>query len=295
LLYFAYGSNLDVEDWERFCYRNGFRADCIKAIDKAFLPDHELVFNVYSSTRGGGALNIHRRPGACVYGALFEVSEEGWRALDFKEGVSERVYQRIPCTVLRPDGSVQEAVTYSVVPESESHFMEPTSDYFDAVHRGLVRFDHEADSFFHAARGDSFPNSLLGVFVYGTLLSGESRSWVIESSVLLDLSTASTSGVLYETELDYPMLDIKANEDADKIEGELIFFQDLATTLAQLDKVEGFLDFGSSRNEYDRSLITVETFDGKKTLAWSYVAGDMSITTKRIYSGSWRLKTSQAH
>jgi len=131
--------------------------------------------------------------------------------------------------------------------------------------------------------------------VYGTLLSGESRSWVIESSVLLDLSTASTSGVLYETELDYPMLDIKANEDADKIEGELIFFQDLATTLAQLDKVEGFLDFGSSRNEYDRSLITVETSDGKKTLAWSYVAGDMSITTQRIYSGSWRLKTSQAH
>ena len=58
MMYFAYGSNLDDEDWGRFCKKNDLSVDGIVPIGPAILPDHELVFNVYSNTRGGGALNI---------------------------------------------------------------------------------------------------------------------------------------------------------------------------------------------------------------------------------------------
>ena len=41
MMYFAYGSNLDDEDWGRFCKKNDLSVDGIVPVGPAILPDHE--------------------------------------------------------------------------------------------------------------------------------------------------------------------------------------------------------------------------------------------------------------
>ncbi|MDA0237360.1 MAG: gamma-glutamylcyclotransferase [Proteobacteria bacterium] len=288
MLYFAYGSNLDDEDWRHFCIKHSLPADCIRPVGPAFLPDHDLVFDVFLQARGGGALNIKARLGGYVCGALFEVGDFGWRALDLKEGVSDRVYQRASKYILQPNGSPVLALTYEVTPESQCHFVEPTSAYFEVVQRGLRRFNFSDLQLSQAAVGERVPDSMVGVFAYGTLLSGESRHWIIESLNALKPKDASSRGSLLATEFDYPMLHLYGKDSDQDIPGELIFFPDLSAAIRQLDKVEGFSSFGSIGNEYDRALVTVMPTGEDPTLAWCYVAGDLGITTHAIEGGSWR-------
>ena len=57
--YFAYGSNLNGKDWDSFISRNNLKSDSIIARPGIFfLPDHELNFSAYSSTRKGGVLDV---------------------------------------------------------------------------------------------------------------------------------------------------------------------------------------------------------------------------------------------
>ena len=286
MLYFAYGSNLDDEDWGNFCIKNSLPADCIKPIGPAFLPDHELAFDVFSQTRGGGALNIKERLGVYVCGALFEVGDLGWRVLDLKEGVSDRVYQRVSKHILQPDGTLVLALTYEVAPESQCHFVEPTSAYFEAVKRGLMRFNFSDLHLIQAAVGARFPDSTVGVFVYGTILSDECRHWVIESLNVLQSKDVSVHGSLLATKFDYPMLHLSRTDSAQAISGVLIFPADLCAAIQRLDKLEGFSIFGSVDNKYDRALVPVTARGEDPILAWCYVAGDLSITTHEIEGGS---------
>ena len=93
-VYFAYGSNLDWQNWSEFCARHGADPHCMKPIEPAFLPDVELVFNYRSVLREGGALNIRPRKGQVVHGMLFEVTDRGWEVLDRKESVAAGCYAR---------------------------------------------------------------------------------------------------------------------------------------------------------------------------------------------------------
>ena len=274
MLYFAYGSNLDDEDWGNFCIKNSLPADCINPIGPAFLPDHELAFDVFSQTRGGGALNIKARLGGYVCGALFEVGDLGWQALDLKEGVSDRVYQRVSKHILQPDGTLVLALTYEVTPQSQCHFVEPTPAYFEAVKRGLMRFNFSDLHLIQAAVGARFPDSTVGVFVYGTILSDECRHWVIESLNVLQSKDAAVRGSLLATEFAYQMLHLSGADSAQDFSGELIFPSDLYAAIRRLDKVEGFSSFGSAVNDYDRVLVTVTPRGEDLIRAWCYVAGD---------------------
>jgi gamma-glutamylcyclotransferase (GGCT)/AIG2-like uncharacterized protein YtfP len=288
MMYFAYGSNLDDEDWSRFCEKHSISADCISPIGPAFLPDHELIFNVYSSTRGGGALNIKEQLGSYICGALFEVGDVGWQALDLKEGVEERVYRRVDKHVLIPNGSSIHAVTYEVLPESQSDFVDPTAAYVQAVRRGLKRFNFSEKRLIAAAADQQFPDAEMGIFTYGTLMSGECHHAKVESLGFVRHMDASANGLLYASEFDYPMMDISENKIQKIIKGELFYFSDLSQTIHTLDRLEGFSGFGVNHNEYNRTLINVTPRDEAQTLAWCYVARDLSAATKEITSGSWK-------
>lgn len=288
MLYFAYGSNLDDEDWGRFCDRNAISPDCITPICPAVLPDHELTFNVYSSTRGGGALNIREQSGSYVCGALFDVGYAGWQALDLKEGVSRRIYQRVNKFVLLPNGSSIYVATYEVFPESQSDFIEPTKLYVQAVQRGLQRFNFSDLHLTQAVNNRPFPDASIGVFTYGTLMSGESSHSKIESLQFDCFTDAAVNGLLHATKFDYPMLEITENKKSRSIAGELFYFSNLSEAIDRLDEVEGFSGFGIAHNEYDRTLLNVKLKNEESTLAWCYVAGNLSIATEEITSGSWR-------
>lgn len=110
-LYFAYGSNLNLVDWQQWCDERGFADATLHPVGIAMMPDYELHFSRYSKRRGGGALNIRPSIGRVVEGVLFKADDITWQALDRKEGAPS-VYEATDVTVLDERGVPVKATTY---------------------------------------------------------------------------------------------------------------------------------------------------------------------------------------
>ena len=287
-LYFAYGSNLDAENWREFCARHSAQPESMRPVGPAMLPDVELVFNYRSVLRPGGALNIRQRKGQFVHGALFEVSEHGWDILDLKESVAAGCYRRITHTAITAGGKTVPVVTYQVTRQRTEGFVPPSDVYTRIVRRGLAAFGLPEHQYEKAATDEIAHKEVDGVFVYGTLMTGESRHSAIVRHEPHELHPAHAPGRLHETSEDYPTLDVH-HDDADAcVRGEFVQFSDTAQVLEALDHVEEFRGYGLHRQEYVRSLLEVDAGRGSRRLAWTYVTGDRSLLGRHIESGCWR-------
>lgn len=293
-LYFAYGSNLDWQNWSEFCARHDADPACIKPIGPASLPDRELVFNYRSVLRAGGALNIRERKGHFVHGALFEVSERGWEILDIKESVAIGCYERVDHVAISHGGRTQPVVTYKVTAQRTEGFVPPCEEYHRIVARGLASFGHPMHQLEAAAADRRAEPEVNGVFVYGTLMRGERHHDVLRRHGPGEVRQARSRGRLHATCEDYPMLDLDAVLDADEpherdhVRGEFVNFPDTAPVLEALDELEDFYSYGHHRNEYVRTLVEVDTDRTGSRLAWTYVAANKAMMRERIESGCWR-------
>ena len=128
--YFAYGSNLDPAHLRRRCPQ-------MRILGAACLSGYALRF-LYPSTSfpGGGAADIVAEPGGEVWGALYELSDSDFAALDDFEDVAESGYRRISVTVVH-DGDEIEAVTYEVVSKLDAE-MAPIAAYAELLASGAV-------------------------------------------------------------------------------------------------------------------------------------------------------------
>ncbi len=286
--YFAYGSNLDREDWARFCARQGADPASICAVGPAVLPDCELAFNYRSAARDGGALNLAPRRGQVVHGVLFEASSEGWAALDTKEGVAAGRYRRSDRRAIVPGGAVVPVTTYEVVRERIESFVAPRPEYVDTVARGLAAHGLPTTQLDAAARGERPPAEVEGFFVYGTLMRGESRFGAIAAHGLSRVLLSRGRGWLHETAGDYPMMDLGAAADEGEVRGEYMGVTALEAAVEALDAVEDFAGYGRPDNEYVRTLVRIDTGEHRPRLAWSYVAWNRQMIGARIPSGCWR-------
>ena len=278
--YFGYGSNLDRQDWERFCDRHGLPAGALQAIGPAWLPDHELVFHYFSTGRGGGALDIRPAIGRAVSGWLYAPTAPGWAALDKKENVGT-AYGRIGCTVIDGVGNEVAAETYQVLPHRIAGFTPPTEEYLAICRRGRSALGLELAALDAAATGRPVPGHD-SLFVYGTLMRGEMRFQYIRKAAPASILLASTTGRLHDHG-EYPGMSL-AGEG--RVHGELVRIDGMSALLPVLDEVEGFAGFGRSGNLYRRSLVAVEAGTAP-VLAWTYVmqrAGGGA----PIESGDWR-------
>ena len=107
ILYFAYGSNLDFEDWSNWCLGNNADPYGLVEVESAFLPDYRLKFHYYSGGRKGGAADIvEAESGNLVPGALFELDDYTLNLMDRKEGVKGGSYQRKQVHVVTLDLSL---------------------------------------------------------------------------------------------------------------------------------------------------------------------------------------------
>ena len=60
--HFGYGSNLDLDDWKKWCDDYGRKSNEMQVEPGIFfLPDYELDFHYKSGSRGGGALDVVER------------------------------------------------------------------------------------------------------------------------------------------------------------------------------------------------------------------------------------------
>lgn len=144
--YFAYGSNMDKEDLDRWCTSRGFPLVKFLSVSPAELDGHRLCFNYFSASRNGGAANIMESDEDHVFGLLIEIEERDLETIRTKEGYPN-FYTEISVDVQRLDGTVvQDVITYKVVKSREepSH-QPPTRDYLSLIIRSARRYNFPAD------------------------------------------------------------------------------------------------------------------------------------------------------
>lgn len=281
MLYFAYGSNLDAENWALWCENKGYDPASIEALGPAWLPDHELVFHYQSRLRRGGALDARPRHGTAIPGALFRVHD--WEGLDAKEGVSGGYYRRIAVTALTADGRAHSATTYRVCDERITRFVAPGPEYREMVTRGLSRFGHGDDGFVAAAGGGSAPPAPTAIFTYGTLMSGERRHDLLATRVRRAHGSAHVVGASLIHIDWYPGLVLS---DGGPVHGELYELEDITATLEELDSYEDFSGYDDESSLYRRSLVSAVTTGGS-ILAWTYIYLGDTDAFPLIPSGRW--------
>jgi gamma-glutamylcyclotransferase (GGCT)/AIG2-like uncharacterized protein YtfP len=286
-LYFAYGSNLNPVDFDDVCEDLGFPTGLMHFRGNAWLPDHELAFSRYAPSREGGVLDVRPCPGQLVPGALFEIHEEGLKALDRKEGVP-RAYERYPVTVLGPRGEHLAVLTYRVVPARAEPYHQPSESYLNIVRDGYMAWNVPDDGQLLAAAAGQRPPCPDTFFVYGTLMGGESRHRYMKRFGVLETKEATTPGRLLHLG-SYPGLVQPGHPDC-RVRGEFVRLREPLAALEVLDKVEGFEGFGRPGSLYERIWVQVAFAQPHQGFgwAWSYrYAGDCD-RFPDIPSGNWR-------
>lgn len=281
---FAYGSNLSQHDWNRFCSPLEADPSCLKPKARAFLPDHHLSFDRYSHTRRGGVLNVQRRPGSVVGGALFEVDEIGLGLLRRKEGVGLGAYEERAVTVIDTEGNEKSAITYVVPPHRVEPFQRPHDEYLDVCRDGYERFEIDVAPLLAAADG-RVPNSNVGFFAYGSLMRGEARFEGVKRFGVNSAVMAICYGALYDSDT-FPALDISQQSF---VAGDLFAIEDLTSFLCWADRVEGFRGFGNEGSLFRRTLVTVDVGGVGQRPAWVYVQDNPDL--KKIDCDDWRVHT----
>ena len=125
VLYFAYGSNLDLVRFRRRC-------PGAVVIGRARLPDYQLAFTRYSRSERGGVADIVPQPGAEVWGALYEIDEACLGTLDEYEG-APRAYRRETVRVVDDEGVEREGMAYVA---NRTGAFAPSRQYLAVVARG---------------------------------------------------------------------------------------------------------------------------------------------------------------
>lgn len=280
--YFAYGSNLNTQDWHRWCRERGFPEGLLHPLFPAFLPDRGLAFTVHSSSRQGGVLDIVPRLGHLVEGVVFEVAEGGWAALDQKEGAPS-FYRALDMEVLTFDGEAHPVRTYEVLPHLRRSHVQPSEAYLATVRKGYEAHSLSPRHLETAAQGKIADAALNNLFAYGTLMRGECRFHVLAAQVEVAL-LAESRGVLQDLGA-YPGMQLDA-EGLHWVQGDFFKLSNLSV-LADLDRIEGFPGFTAAGGLFRRRLTDVGMTDGRVRPAWVYVLAEEG-GADPILSGSWR-------
>ena len=127
--YFAFGSNLNLEQMHRRC-------PSAIPVGPAILMDWQLSFTGKSVTWGGGVATIKRRKGKYTPGVLYRLSQEDITTLDRFEG-HPFCYERRKVTVeLLGNRSL---TAYVYIHQEKTPAM-PTIDYLKTIARGYNQF-----------------------------------------------------------------------------------------------------------------------------------------------------------
>jgi gamma-glutamylcyclotransferase (GGCT)/AIG2-like uncharacterized protein YtfP len=126
------------------------------------------------------------------------------------------------------------------------------------------------------------------VFVYGTLMRGESRHGLLREHGLESVLLAESPGRLVDLG-DFPAMLPHAGGAPTFVRGELVFCRDSAGLIRRLDEVEGSHGGGRDDNLFERRVVPVGMMDGHEREAWAYVYARPGQGSPTIVSGDWRV------
>lgn len=287
-LHFAYGSNLDPENWATFCEHAGISPDELVPFGPAYLPDHREVFDYFSSRWQAGALNVEPAVGFIVEGYLFRPTERAWAALNRKEG-NGNAYLNVPVTTIDRQSGEVDAYTYVVMDHRRAgRFIAPSTEYLEICQKGRTHWGLDIQSLLAAAEGCQ-PMPLDALFAYGTIMRGESRFSTVTKFGLECALLAEMKGTLTRSG-EYPGL---IADPQFNVAGDFYRSKDIGGLLEQLDLIESFHGFGRSDNLFRRTLRKAHVGGGKERLSWVYFicADDLM----RSPGQDWRAECDRFH
>ena len=130
--YFAYGSNMSLEQMKERC------GNLWKKVGIGYVEGYELVFDGYSSTRGGPTANMVENPNERVWGVVFEFNsfDDLTNCLDEYEGYPFS-YTRKEFGVFLPEmGKKIKAIAY--VRSEPKKRGKPPRSYIETILKGAI-------------------------------------------------------------------------------------------------------------------------------------------------------------
>jgi gamma-glutamylcyclotransferase (GGCT)/AIG2-like uncharacterized protein YtfP len=129
-LYFAYGSNMDLERLQMHC-------PSARLVTIAELFGYRLAFSRESTNWRGGVADVRSSTDAAVWGGLWLIDPAESHALDEQEGLFREppAYQRIRVDVVTPAGDTVSCRSYQVVDPDDEGFL-PSPAYKETLLRG---------------------------------------------------------------------------------------------------------------------------------------------------------------
>lgn len=279
-LYFAYGSNLNRDDW---C-GEGRSNEMLRFRSIGYLPDHDLRFSHRSVRRQCGVLDIVPRIGQIVPGVIFEVIDDGWQTLDVKEGVRNGAYERIDTCAIDDRGQEVTVQTYRVA--NPGDFVKPSSNYVEIVRDGLESYELPTNALDSASRDSATRPLVDAFFVYGTLMRREPRFSALQKYGVRCTLLAKCPGRLLDLD-EFPGL-VDLDSDDSMVAGDFVRVRDPERAVAALDEIEGFNGFNRAGSLYRRTLCNVDVGDGRIRQAWTYCLASPDDRASTIPSGDWR-------
>ena len=288
--YFAYGSNLNLNDFNQWCVQHNFSRVRLIPRGTALLPDYRLAFSHKSVSRGGGALNVEPYVGGVVEGVLFEVEGlDGWHALDRKEG-APRHYEQLTVTVTQESGDTRTAVTY-INPRVVGQYVKPTDEYVKLVKDGLASFQL-SDRDLQTTASNSEPRHFTdAVFVYGDLMRGQADFDILRQLGIKYITSAECFGTLLLANAEHPVLHHPARGPSQPrayAEGEFVRLNNLSSSLKHLDGYFAGLRPKINRFNLTRQIKQVCLGGKKVRWAWVYQTDTRCDQLEEITSGCWR-------
>jgi len=133
MLYFAYGSNMEVCEITEPCPSADFRCT-------ATLRDHRIAFTRMSRRRGCGVADVLPEKGHDVWGVVYDIPEPELPALDAKEGYklgrAKNAYVRRDVTVYEAGNQLKPMVVCTYFAEREASPPLPNECYKKTILRG---------------------------------------------------------------------------------------------------------------------------------------------------------------
>ncbi|MEY4565534.1 MAG: hypothetical protein RLY14_504 [Planctomycetota bacterium] len=285
MFYFAYGSNLNEENFHQWCERHRFTNIQLDYVAHAELPDHELAFTCESHSRGGGVLDVRPRLGQCVPGVIFQVNEEAIAALDAKEG-APTWYERKYVKVINGIGDFVPVLTYVVSDSKRQKYVKPSDSYLKIVQQGYRQHRINGRKLMAAAANRRSPLEDR-FFFYGTLMRGESRFQLLKNFGIKCTVMAEVFGRLLNLGV-HPGLIDSDNSDH-RVSGDFMRLSRASSAIKLLDRIEGFFGYDRPHSLFQRTRTIVDIGEGEPQQAWVYrlVAGTEQAPI--IPSGDWRL------
>ncbi|MDQ7783736.1 MAG: gamma-glutamylcyclotransferase [Desulfomonilaceae bacterium] len=129
---FAYGSKMNHPELLEWLDVHGYDSSLIVSATPGILEGYDYVWNFYSPSRGGGAVNLERKKNSRVWGLLIEFEDPLLQAFDRREGhpfAYTRGHKRVAVT-RAPDGEKVFAWLYLAnVPANARRDILPTPEY----------------------------------------------------------------------------------------------------------------------------------------------------------------------